>query len=207
MYIIPSINILNTSLSDGDNTILAQLGDVINNQSYYNDAQWMQHVGFASLPPVAVAGQSASEAMIYHTTERDYVFASRDYNSQNKYGSLQPGETCLYGAGTDGKAQGKCLINKDGQIILSTTTTNTDSGQPVSFSVKPDSVSINTPWGSLVFSQSGIYLSGNVVKIDSSLIQLGPQTGAFLPSTTSPLPGAPSPPYSQSGSSTVFVGV
>ncbi len=157
--IIPSLNILNATISDTNNSVEVQMGDVISEEVENYTAQWVQHTGFCSLPPNAVPNKSAAEGMVLKRTDRDFVFASRDVASQINYGNLNPGESCLYACGPDGTAQARLMCKADGSVNMYTTDDNTASGKGVYFQVSPTAFTMMAPWGKFVFDGTGFHMT------------------------------------------------
>ncbi len=149
---------------EGPNTILAQIGDATTNSSP-EPAEWWQHVGFASRPSeVSGSGKNANsaQAIVIARTDYDIVIASRDTRFQDIYGALKPGETCLYATGTDGKAQARILLKKDGSVNLFTKKGNVDSGQAMGIFIDPaaDTVSIlNSKGYGVIISPDGVAIT------------------------------------------------
>lgn len=232
--IIPSLNILNATLSDTNNSVEVQMGDVVNQEVESYTAQWVQQTGFCSLPPTAVAGKSASEGIMLKGTNRDFVFASRDVASQSNYGNLKAGEATVYACGPDGTAQARMMCKADGSVNLYTTDTNKVDGNGVYFQVSPTGFFMMAPWGKFVFDATGFHMKtasgasfdlGSValpgplsaletfarvtaatVTLDSAGIILGPP-GVYFPAAYGPLAGSPVPPFASLASTSVFVGV
>lgn len=167
-------DILRTDV-EGPNTILAQIGDATAGNSP-EPCEWWQHVGFASRPSeVSGSGKNAdaAQAIIIARTDYDIVIASRDTRFQDIYGALKPGETCVYATGTDGKAQGRILIKKDGSVNLFTKKGNTSSGQAMGIFIDPgaDTITIlNSKGYGLIIGPDGISLTAkdSALKLDAS---------------------------------------
>lgn len=122
------LDILTTTVNAATKRILAQTGDVVKDATDADGAEWWQHVGFASRPPKPQAGKQAAQAVVLKTSDRDVVIGSVDQRGLELYGNLDHGESCLYAAGEDGKAQARVLLKKDGSINLYTRKGNTSSG-------------------------------------------------------------------------------
>ncbi len=156
-------DILRTDV-EGPNTIMAQIGDATTGTSP-DPAEWWQHVGFASRPSdVSGSGQNAdsAQAIVINRTDYDVVIASRDTRYQDIYGALKPGETCIYGTGSDGGAQGRVLIKQNGSINLYTTEGNVDGGQAMGIFINPDDDSItilNSAGFGLIINGDGVFLT------------------------------------------------
>lgn len=122
------LDILTTTVNASTKRILAQTGDVVKDATETDGAEWWQHVGFASRPPKPQAGKQAAQAVVLKTSDRDVVIGSVDQRGLALYGNLDHGESCLYAAGTDGEAQARILLKKDGSISLYTRKGNTKTG-------------------------------------------------------------------------------
>lgn len=162
-------DILRTDV-EGPNTLMAQIGDATTSSSP-EPAEWWQHVGFASRPSeVSGSGKNANsaQAIVIARTDYDIVIASRDTRFQDIYGALKPGETCMYGTGADGLAQGRILIKQNGSINLFTKEGNVDGGSAMGVFINPDDDSITI----LNSAGYGIIINGDGVAItakDSAL--------------------------------------
>ena len=213
--------VLNVFRGDQNNSIQVSLGDPLDENSESTGVQWIQHSGFASIPPKAVPGQSGCETVTIEGSQRDTVIASRDVASQGNYGKLTYGEFCMYSAGADGQSQGRVMGKGDGSVTLYTTDDNTAAGTAVYQRISPTAWEFVSPFGKMVFDESGWYVrtknggeirimnvlnlanplasssvrisAGNVL-IDSGTIFLGPTTGGlYLGATYDPLPATSSP--------------
>ena len=111
-------DVLTTTVDATTKKITAQLGSVVGKTTDTDGAEWWQHYGFASRPPKPDAGKEAAQAVVIRMGDHDIVIASQDLRGLELYGRLDHGETCIYAAGPDGKAQGRILIKKDGSISL-----------------------------------------------------------------------------------------
>ena len=138
------IDILKTAVDKATRAITAQIGDVVQEVTEADGAEWWQHVGLISRPPKPVAKKRAAQALAVRRRDHDVVFASRDLRGLELAGELDDGETCLYAAGPEGEAQGRVLIKKNGSINLYTRAGNTKSGKGMVVSVDPmtDTISI-----------------------------------------------------------------
>jgi hypothetical protein len=157
--IIPNANILNVALSPTNGSLVAQIGDVTNEDVENYDAQWVQQSGFCSIPPNAVPNQTASEGVVLKTQYRDYVIGCRDFNTQANYGNLGPGEFCVYAAGADGSTQGKVVGKTNGSVTIYTTDDNTSTGNGVYMQISPTAWTFVAPWGSFVFDKTGVHIN------------------------------------------------
>lgn len=212
-----SVNILNVSLGTQNNSVLAQVGDVQNEDVEDYQVQWMQHSGFCSLPPNAVPNGKAAEGVMITETNRSVIFASRDVSSQNNYGNLNPGESCIYAAGPNGTGQARVMCKGDGSITLYTTDDNTPTGKGISLTLSPTGLSFQSPFitatwdatGHHVFNNtgaridlfstsvpgplsavmgSGVSITGSSFSANCGSVMLGPSAGISLPALYGVLP-------------------
>jgi hypothetical protein len=145
------LDILTTVVNATTKKILAQLGDVHKETTDADNAEWWQHVGFASRPPKPEAGKKAAQAAVLRAGDHDVIIASQDLRGLELYGQLAPGETALYASGEDGKGQARILLKKDGSINLFTKAGNATGGKGMGIFVNPDgSVSIASSNGAAV---------------------------------------------------------
>jgi hypothetical protein len=153
---------------DKKNTILVQTGNATvdeANSTGGSPAEWWQHVGFASRPsPVSSSGKNADAAqgIVINRSDFDIVVASRDTRYQSIYGSLKPGETCLYSTGSEGKSQARILLKDNGSINLFTSAGNATGGAGMGIFVDPaGSITMATP------SKCALMLSDDGAKLFS----------------------------------------
>ncbi len=149
--------VLSTAVDNITNTILAQIGSIGDEYVYSDKAEWYQHVGFSSRPSKPKKGHQAAECVAIRD-DRDVVIASRDIRSQQIYGNLKDGETCLWAGGDDGTGQGRVILKADGSINIFATSDNTDAGNSVYFRVAPDGFAWVAPWGTIKFDPSGFHV-------------------------------------------------
>lgn len=158
-------NIFNTILDGTTNSILAQIGNVVEGYVDADKSEVWQQTGFSSRCSPPVAGASAAECIAIRG-DRPRIIATRDVRSQAIYGNLKDGETCIYATGADGKAQGRVVIKQDGSINLFTTSDNTATGTSVFLRLgtgtdsqgKPDGLTFAAPWGTLKFDTTGFHV-------------------------------------------------
>lgn len=155
------LDILTTFVSEKTKRIIAQLGDVTKEATKSRGAEWWQHVGYASRPPKPEAGKKAAQAVVLKTSDRDVVIGSVDERGLTLYGNLDFGETCIYAAGEDGKAQARVLLKKNGSINLYTRKGNTESGKGMLIQIDAENGAIR-----IVNDKGfGIVIDGDGVKI------------------------------------------
>jgi hypothetical protein len=103
----PGADVLGTTQNE-QGTLLAQTGDVVGEEAHSDGAEWWQHVGFASRPAKAKAGESACQAVTLEQGSNDVCIASRDIRGAALYGRLGEGESCVYAGGPDNA--GTCKV-------------------------------------------------------------------------------------------------
>ncbi len=152
-------DVIKTSTDPVTSKIVVQLGSVVGEVVDSDNAEWWQHVGFASRPSKAVAGKSSAQAFVVKRSDHDAVIASQDVRGLSIYGNLADGETCVYGPGGDGNSQGRLLCKDDGSVTLYTTDSNTSTGNPVSLRISPSNgMEFTCQWGGFRFDQTGFHL-------------------------------------------------
>lgn len=117
----PGADVLGTRQNE-KGTILAQTGDVVGEEAHSDNAEWWQHVGFASRPAKAVAGKSACQVITINQGSNDICIASRDLRGSSLYGTLRDGETCVYAPGPTNQGTGRILLQDDGSGAIITIT-------------------------------------------------------------------------------------
>lgn len=144
-------DILTTTINSATKKILAQLGDVQKESSDTDNAEWWQHVGFASRPPKPQKGKKAAQACVIKAGDHDVIIASQDLRGLELYGQLGHGESCMYAPGEDGEAQGRILVKGNGSINLFTKAGNDSGGAGMGIFINPDgSISIAGSEGNAV---------------------------------------------------------
>jgi hypothetical protein len=109
----PGADVLGTTQNE-QGTILAQTGDVVGEEAHSDGAEWWQHIGFASRPAKAKAGESACQAVTLEQGSNDVCIASRDIRGAALYGRLGEGETCVYAGGPDNTGRCTATFTNDG---------------------------------------------------------------------------------------------
>ncbi len=155
------VAILSTTIDDVTNTVLAQLGSITEEYVFSDNAELYGSLGLAARPSKPTKGKSAAECVALKG-DRDIILAARDKRGQSIYGNLREGETCLYGPGEFGTAQGRVIIKQDGSVTMLTTDNNLppeQGGQAVMLKISPkDGLQFNSQWGSLVLDQTGFHM-------------------------------------------------
>lgn len=109
------LDVLKTSLSTATNLIVAQLGNAVTQVATSDDAEWWQHVGFASRPRVPTPGQGAAQVVVITRSDHDAVIASKDDRAAGIYGQLADGETAVFASVVGG---GLAVFKADGSIVV-----------------------------------------------------------------------------------------
>jgi hypothetical protein len=154
-------DILTTTVNAVTKKILAQLGDVHRETTDTDNAEWWQHIGFASRPPKPVAKKKAAQAVVIKAADHDIVIASQDLRGLDLYGNLDHGETCIYAPGEDGTGQARVLLKKNGSIAAYTRVGNTadGAGMIVQLDAENDSIRITNGAG------YGLIIDGDGVRV------------------------------------------
>jgi hypothetical protein len=185
------LDILNTIRDEVTKQILAQLGHVQSGTSDADKVEVWQHVGFVSRPAKPEAGKQAAQAVSVRMGNHDATIAERDQRGIELAGAMEHGETCIYAPGEDGKAQGRILLKRNGNVAIITTQGNTPSGTSITVQVNTDGqIHMTSPLGGISitsdkitilsstgagaeFSSSGITLIGTGVNVNGGSVVLG----------------------------------
>lgn len=154
-------DVLTTTVNAVTKKILAQLGDVHKQTTDTDNAEWWQHVGFASRPPKPDAGKKAAQVVALRAGDHDVCVASQDLRGLELYGALDHGETCLYAPGETGTGQARVLLKKNGSISLYTRVGNTKTGKGmiVQMDAENDAIRITNGAGyGLIIDANGVRL-------------------------------------------------
>jgi len=170
------MSVLSTAIDAVTSKILAQLGDD-RGAADSDNAEWVQHVGFASRPSKVVPGKASAQVVCVKGGDRDVCIASQDMRGLELYGRLKEGETACYAAGADGLAQGRTLWKADGSITHFTKEGNIETGDSIYARVAsgmdtrgiPDGFTWSGPWGTKKFDQTGFH----VVHSSGACIDMG----------------------------------
>lgn len=195
-FIRVGVGILRTVLAD-TGAVIAQIGDAASNQVEADGAAWWQQIGLLSRPSKADAGKQSAEGVVVRLHGHDAVIASRDLRGIDLAGNIREGETCLYGGGADGTAQGRVMIKQNGSIVMFTTSDNTADGEAVYFRVSPTAFEFVAPWGVMKFDSSGFHVNhasgsrfdlGGIAGMPAPLDQISSyvrvQAGSFVANAT-----------------------
>lgn len=208
---------LNTALADANNSVLVSIGDNETGDTEGAYAQMFQQYGFCSLPPNAITGMSAAECVLIRgISNRDIIINTRDVTSQALYANMNPGDVILYAAGPNRTGPARIKMNgTDNSLTLMTTDDGTVTGNMVALRLSPDGLSFISPFFNITIDKTGAHLvqvdgaslhltpsqdpttggnavmiAGGTVTINSGSINLGPETGLYLPAAVSILPVA-----------------
>jgi len=168
-------DVLGTSINSKNGAISAQIGDSVSSESVAEEAEWIQHVGFASRPSKAEPGKSSCQVLSMERTDRDVCFASRDLRGTTIYGALGEGETCIYANGPNGQGTGIVSLRDDGSsatISMQVKQGNASNGAAVKVEVKSDgTVTIKAGASTFTVDQAG------TVTIEAPSVKLGSSGG------------------------------
>lgn len=141
--VLVGLDILKTAVNETTKHVSAMIGDVISARGITQNAEWWQHIGFVSIPAEADGGgKEAAKVILLRLGGHDIVIASRDKRGQELAGNLGPGETTIYAAGKDGKAQGRVIIKGDGSISAYTRKGNSADGDGMILQIDPNADSV-----------------------------------------------------------------
>lgn len=164
-------DVLGTSIN-ANGAISAQIGDSVASESVAENAEWYQHVGFASRPSKAEPGKSACQVLSTERTDRDICYASRDLRGTSLYGALGEGETCLYANGPRGAGTGLLTLQDDGStatITMGVKQGNTSAGAPTTIVISSDGSATITVGSSVIeVTPSGVTITATSVKLGGS---------------------------------------
>lgn len=173
-------DVLGTERDESTGALLAQIGDVIVEQASSQGAEIWQQPGFCSRPASAVPGESAAQCVVFRQGDRDAIIAMRDMRSKAMYGTLEAGETAVFGSA----GQARLLFKEDGTASLITTEGNTESGATIMMTVSPtQGFMFSSPWGGfslgpagfLAFTQDGSTFKGSFeVRSSGNCVASGP---------------------------------
>lgn len=170
------LDVLGTSVNDKNGAVSAQLGDAVSQEAVAEDAEWFQHVGFASRPARATPGKSSCQVLSLERTGRDVCYASRDLRKAPPYGALGEGETCLYANGPNGTGTATAELRDDGtdaSVVLSVRQGNASNGGAVRVELSSDGkVTITAGSASVVVDASGS------ISVHAPSVSLGGTGGA-----------------------------
>jgi hypothetical protein len=156
---IQFLDVLHTSVSEKTNRIVAQIGSVVGRTVDGVNAEWWQHIGFKSRPSKPIGGKSSARVVAVRRGAVDAIIATEDDRGLELFGNLADGESCVYAAGDDGKAQARITLKGDGSINIYTTDTNTSDGTSVYLRVAPDELAFVAPWGRIKFDSTGLHIT------------------------------------------------
>lgn len=157
-------DIMATTKDDETGTLTCQLGNAITAQVVTEGAEFWFPPGFAARPSdVQTKPDDSAQAIAISRSDQDMVIATRDVRSQDIYGALKPGETCLYAPGSDTKGQARILLKTDGGINLYTTQANAEGSQGMGIFIN----AMNNTISILNASGAGIIIGDDGIQIVS----------------------------------------
>ncbi len=170
------LDVLGTSVNDKNGAISAQTGDSVSQESVAEEAEWFQHVGFASRPARAEPGKSACQVLTVERTGRDVCYASRDIRRAPPYGALGEGETVLFASGPNNQGTGCVELRDDGtdaSVLLYVRQGNVAGGEKVRVEVTSSGV-VN-----IVAGQASVVVdAAGAVYVHAPSVSLGGAGGA-----------------------------
>lgn len=152
------LDVLKSTLSTKANSILLQIGDVLQQIAETDNVELWQTFGLVSKPPKASAGKAAGQVVVVSKGDHDVAIAGRDLRGQELTGQLDDGETCVYGSGPDGTSQGRTIYKSDGSVTTFTTVGNEAGASAVFWRISPTGLEFVAPWGTLRFDESGFHV-------------------------------------------------
>lgn len=180
-YIMIGVDILATEVADKTKALLAQVGNAASGESDNSLVEFWQHVGFASRPPTASSGEGgACQGVVIRRSNYDACIATRDARGVDLRGSLQPGETCVYAAGSDGNGQARALFKKNGTAALVSAFGNVPGGDTAVIQIEGETtnISIANKFGGISITEDGI-----TIMCGSAGLKLGADGTAALMGT------------------------
>lgn len=166
MTIINIADCLSTTVDPTTFSILAQVGNASSPEVYSDNNEIWSPPGLISIPAgITKIPTSVAPQLVYlERPDQNIVIGHKDTRLQDIIGTLQPGETCLFGGGATGTAQGRILIKADGGINLYTTVGNAagNNGLGMFLSAAQDTIQITTSGGNAyVANPSSVTLMTN----------------------------------------------
>ena len=135
----PGIGVLG-SAQTSKGVITIQTGDPVTREVVSDNAEWWQHVGFASRPARPTPGKSACQVIALTQGSNDIAIASRDTRCGLPAG-LGPGETVVFAGGPENAGTGQVRLEDNGSRALITIQArrgNTASGEIVKIELGSD---------------------------------------------------------------------
>lgn len=173
-------DILTTTVNKVTRKILAQTGSVVGEIVDADNVEWWQQVGFASRPSKPTKGKAAAQGLGIRRGDYDICFASQDVRCLAIYGELDHGETCIFAAGSDGTAQGRILLKKDGSVGIYALQGNAAGGASVTIQVLPSGViNLAGPFGGISIADGKTTMlssAGAGVQLDANGVTMIGQT-------------------------------
>jgi phage gp45-like len=150
------LSVLRTTVDAATRAVIAQLGDVLSGSVDDDDAEWWQHVGFASRPADAEATKKSAQSIALRGPGYSVVVASRDLRASP--GDLGAGETAVFSAGADGTIGSRVTCRADGRVEVKT---DASSGASILLDPGADSITLTNAagWG-IAITKSGLTLTG-----------------------------------------------
>jgi len=163
--------LLSYTLGEQNNSVLVNIGDILSGDSEAAYCQYYQQVGFCSLPPAPIPGVSAAEVLLLkHDDGRKIVFGTRHPTSQAMYANMSPGDTIMYGAGSDGNSKTRIKCAGATKTVALMTS---DGTSDVQMAISATAWTFFAPFGKFIFDATGLH----VTTIDGASFHLGSVSG------------------------------
>jgi hypothetical protein len=198
-------HVLRTTVTE-DGVVMLNIGDARGEIAADERVPLFQTPGVVSLPANPSAGTGGAEVMCLETSAGYIGMSVRDNRKSAIAGNVQPGETWVFGSGSQGCSGWK----NDGSITHMTTENGSPSGPTVFDRLAPDGMTLFARWGKRTFDATGYHLftfsgarfdlggigglpaplsslgnyarlSAQMVSIEGAVVALGPRTGIADP--------------------------
>ncbi len=154
------VGILRSIVDEKTRAVSFQIGDAITDTVDSDGVAHWQTIGVVSRPSKAEPGKRSAEAIVLRAFGHEISIATRDLRGLELAGSLGDGETCIYAGGEDGKAQGRILIKKNGNVALYTAKGNVAGGDSVTVQVNADGeIHVGSPFGGLSITEDKLVIA------------------------------------------------
>lgn len=152
-------DILSSTVSAGQSTILLQTGDAVAGEVEDNNVELYQQAGLWSRPAKATPGLPACQGVMIRDGGRDVCIAQRDTRANNIYGNLGAGETCV-GASTGPNTTApqtwaRTVYKGNGSINHLTTDS---AGNTMLNRLTPTEWRFFAPWGTQLHDSTGYHV-------------------------------------------------
>lgn len=152
-------HIISSYLGDKNNSVLVTIGDKTSGDVEAGYAQYVQHVGFCSVPPDAdIQNQIAAEPILIKDIDnRDIVIGARHPASQVTYANMAPGDTIMFATDNSGSTKTRVKCNAAQKAIaLQTVDSN---GMDMQVALTQQGLFFTSPFGKLTFDETGFHIT------------------------------------------------